>query len=113
MRTGGFSTPLGTRSKRNSDDDLNELFANVAATTNILPPFARTPNLIVDFWLDRLLGFAISPGKRNVMVNFVAQGGGLDDELPNNSDTSNNSDYQRRVRGLVELITMSPEFMMR
>lgn len=90
------------------------LYANVAEITNTLPPFARTPNLIVDFWLTRILGFPITSGKRSIMVSFVAQGGDPDAEITaNTSDTNNNSDYQRRIRGLVELITMSPEFMMR
>lgn len=96
------------------DDDSNDLYANVAETTNVLPPFARTPNLIVDFWLDRVLGFPIAAGKRNVMVSLVAQGADADTELAiDTTNTSNNSDYQRRIRGLVELITMSPEYMMR
>ncbi|GAB4194529.1 MAG: DUF1800 domain-containing protein [Wenzhouxiangellaceae bacterium] len=96
-------------------DDNGDLYANVAITTNTsLPGAARTPNNIVDFWLNVILGFPISSAKRAPMVAFVAQGGGVDDPL--NTDTTNtahNSNYQRRVRGLVELITMMPEYMTR
>jgi uncharacterized protein (DUF1800 family) len=97
------------------DDADNVLFANVAETTNNLLPLAeRTPNLIVDFWLNRILGFEIAAGKRDVMVNFVAQGGDPDAEISADTDNiTNDSDYQRRIRGLVELITMSPEYMSR
>lgn len=98
------------------EDPNGVLYANVADLTNSVftIPASRTPNNIVDFWLARILGFSISSGKRSQMVLLVAQGGALDDPL--NTDTTNvsdNSDYQRRIRGLVELITMMPEYMSR
>jgi uncharacterized protein (DUF1800 family) len=97
------------------DDDDNNLYANVAETTNaMLAPALRTPNDIVDAWLDRIYGFTIPAAKRNAMVGLVAQGADPALEITaDTTNTTNNSDYQRRIRGLVELITMSPEFMTR
>jgi uncharacterized protein (DUF1800 family) len=97
------------------DDDDNNLYANVAETTNAMLALAsRTPNQIVDAWLDRIYGFTIPAGKRNAMVGLVAQGADPSLEITaDTTNTTNNSDYQRRMRGLVELITMSPEFMTR
>lgn len=71
-----------------------------------MPPAVRSANAVVDFWCRRLLGFVPQDPTRHLLVTFMAQGYNADYALPVASD-----EYTRdRVRALVGLIFMSPEF---
>lgn len=84
-----------------------------AAVTN------PTPNAIVDWWLDRIQG----PGhqtlaaKRTAMVDFVrVNGNATGNDQPLGINTSDNgvwSSYQQLLRGLVLMIALLPERMIR
>lgn len=86
------------------EDDI--YLVDVMALTNVVNP---TPNNLVDFWLDRILGRTINPADRQEIVNFMAQGRNPDFDLPLASDT----DIQHRLRMMVSLILNSPHFQER
>jgi len=73
------------------------------------PPGARSANQLVDFWSQRVLERALPDGDRLEFVRYMAQGHNPDMPLPLDSDEST----QSRLRGLVGLLFMSPEFLWR
>lgn len=76
------------------------------------PPEARSAEQLVDFWLPRLLQREIDPALRAELVEFVAQGFNPTFDLP--LDTNDWPHYwQDRVRALVGLVFMTPEFLWR
>ncbi|MCA1778136.1 MAG: DUF1800 domain-containing protein [Xanthomonadaceae bacterium] len=107
-----------TRMLRDTDSIATDQFANLAATTNA-SGVALTPNLLVDYWSNRILGtdFSLAVGKRDAIVAFVQTHGNAPD--PNTAldldsgNTSNDSEYQRVIRGLVLLLVLLPELMVR
>lgn len=107
-----------TRMLRDTDASFGSQFVNAAEVTN-LSGISLTPNAIVDFWANRVLGasFLLDAGKRAVMVDFVqtqGQAGGPDSTLGvNTGDTGSNSAYQRVMRGLVVQLALLPDVMIR
>lgn len=73
------------------------------------PGGVRSANALVDFWIDRILGRTMGASERQDLVDFMAQGNNPDIDLPLDSDDS----VQSRLRALVALIMMSPEFQWR
>jgi hypothetical protein len=71
-----------------------------------MPGDRRTPNQIVDFWSQRLLGRALPPEERGPMVAFMAQGRNPDFDLPP-------EDIEERTRYMVALLMMAPSFLWR
>jgi hypothetical protein len=71
-----------------------------------MPGDRRTPNQIVDYWSQRLLGRALPPEERGPMVAFMAQGRNPDFDLPP-------EDIQERTRYMVALLMMAPSFLWR
>jgi uncharacterized protein (DUF1800 family) len=74
-----------------------------------------TANNLVDFWCRRVLGYIPVASRRQVLVSFMAQNGAATDVIAD-TDTwaaSNPKAHynQQRLRTLVSLILMSPEFM--
>ena len=77
-----------------------------------------TANNLVDFWSTRLLGYAIAPARRQTLVNFMAQNGDPATYVITDTDTWQASDLKRhynqqRLRSMVSLILLSPEFLSR
>lgn len=72
------------------------------------PANVRTPNDLVDFWVDRILNRPMDPEDRVTLVEFMGQGINPDFEL--NLADENTAD---RLRSLVGLILMSPDFFWR
>ena len=70
------------------------------------PAGILTSNDIVDHWINRILGRTIPNADRNKLVEFMAQGITPTLELPLATDDS----VQNRLRALVGLIMLSPEF---
>lgn len=95
----------------------------VDATRARFPDFEqRSARNLVDWWLDRLLGFSPASQRRQDLINFMRQNAGpdepleLEQSLPNGF--SSNSNLSRhfvpaRLRAMVGLISMLPEFQVR
>jgi hypothetical protein len=73
-------------------------------------PTGQTSTQIVDFWIDRLFGYAISSTTRSALISFIAQGGN-----PNAAPASisGESSLKERVECLVYLLAMSPDYQLR
>ena len=91
---------------------------NLAEQTNIGIPVEadRSPSNIVNFWMNRALGYSLDIAIANRMTQFITDAlGGLPDN-PINTDSSNissGSTYQRIIRAVVGLVLMSPDAMRR
>jgi uncharacterized protein (DUF1800 family) len=93
---------------------------NLAEQTNgeIALEADRTPQNIVDMWMDRALGYALSPAVADLVATYIGNIAGVAnaaqlDPNVNTSDTGANSQYQRIIRGALGLILMSPDAMRR
>ena len=77
-----------------------------------------TANNLVDFWSVRLLGYALPAARRQVLVKFMAQNGNPATDVIANTDTWSANDLkkhynQQRLRSMISLILLSPEFLSR
>ncbi len=86
-----------------SRDGANQFRLNLLAAT---PASARSANELADFWIDRVFGRPLPAAERQEIVDFMAQGHNPDFDLPLAAD----SDTQDRLRSMVGLLFMSPEF---
>ncbi len=87
-------------------DDANNYRLDVLGQT---PVNVRSANELADFWIARVLGRPMMATDREQIVLFMAQGTNPDIPLP--LDTS--SSVQSRLRSMVGLIMLSPEFQWR
>ncbi len=84
-----------------NDDDTG--FTIKTDVYNQTPAEIRTAEGLADFWIDRLLGRAMSDVDRNAVVAVMAQEFGIQEQL--------SEDHVRYVLpGMVEVILMSPDF---
>jgi len=72
-------------------------------------PHSATSVQLVDLWVDKVFRRAIEPAQRDELIDFMAQGNSP--TLPLNLDAS--STVRSRVRALVGLIFMLPEFLLK
>ncbi len=76
-----------------------------------------TANNLVDFWCQRILGYLPAASRRQALVAFMAQNGAATEVITDTDDwaASNTKAHynQQRLRSMVALILMSPEFMSR
>ena len=86
-------------------NDAGVYHLDVVAQT---PSGTRSANELVDFWTNRLLGRGMEPADRDELVEFMAQGVNPDLALNFGDD-----DTLERLRSLVGLIFMSPDFLWR
>ncbi|MBZ0113936.1 MAG: DUF1800 domain-containing protein [Thermoanaerobaculia bacterium] len=86
-------------------DDNDNYYVDVLAQT---PGNVRSANALADFWIQRVFGRAIDPDDRQEIVEFMGQGFNPDFDL--NLD---DEDTGLRVRSMVGLLFMSPEFLWR
>jgi len=86
-------------------DDFDNYYLDVVAQT---PGTVRSANELVDAWSDRILGRPMPPAEREEVVQFMAQGFNPDFDLDLNDEAT-----QERLRSMVGLIFMSPEFLWR
>src|SRR3546814_232389 len=74
-----------------------------------------TSTNLVDFWCRRLLGYL--PARRGVLVDFMRQNGAAGDVIADTDSWAGNDlkrHYnQQRLRSMVSLVLMSPEFLAR
>ena len=73
---------------------------------------------LVDFWSQRLLGRVLTGQRRQQIVGFMAQDGDPASYVIEDTDSRASTDMKRhynqqRLRSMVSLILMSPEFMSR
>jgi len=74
------------------------------------PQTEQSATQIVDYWLSELIGYiGIDETGRLEMINFMADGGDPDLLL----DFPFDDTVRNRVRSLIALIHMSPEFQMK
>jgi hypothetical protein len=73
------------------------------------PPDARSARALADFWIQRVLGRAVKPEDRDQLVDFMARGRNPEMNLPIDHDEL----FSERLQGMVALIMMSPENLMR
>ncbi|MCA9922202.1 MAG: DUF1800 family protein [Anaerolineales bacterium] len=67
-----------------------------------------TPNNLVDYWIERILGYEMTPNDRQILVNFLANDAHPDTILnPANPGTKN------RLRETVALLLNTPQFQLR
>ncbi len=105
---------------------LTEAKDTDTATTALLPILALsrtsvatwTANNLVDFWCQKLLGYLPIASRRQILVSFLAQNGDPATYVITDTDASATTDLKRhynqqRIRSMVAMILMSPEFMTR
>lgn len=90
----------------------------LAATRAGVPAAQWTANTLVTFWCNRLLGYQPEAARRQTLVGFMAQNGDPASYVITDTDAWAVNDLKRhynhqRLRSLVSLILMSPEFMAR
>ncbi len=73
------------------------------------PVHVRTATELVDFWSQRLLGRALCAAERQEVLDFMAAGRNPDLDLPVTTD----EDVQERLRSMLGLLLISPEFLLR
>ncbi len=89
-----------------SRDGADQFRLNLLGAT---PAAVRSANELADFWIDRVLGRPMPAAERQEIVDFMAQGHNPDFDLPLATD----EDTQDRLRSMVGLLFMSPEFLWR
>ncbi|WP_460833903.1 DUF1800 domain-containing protein [Lysobacter humi (ex Lee et al. 2017)] len=77
-----------------------------------------TANALVDHWCGRLLGYLPTAERRQTLAKFLAQNGDPGTYVIEDTDSWNGGDLKRhynhqRLRSMVTLILLSPEFMSR
>jgi len=97
-------------------------FPSLADQTNNGIPVAanRTPNAIVDFWMNRALGYALDSVSRDRIAKFIVDNLGMAGTATTTIKTTTtttppigDTTYQKILRAVVGLILMSPEAMRR
>lgn len=86
----------------NARDDNDDLYSDIVGQT-----ISGSAIEIVDYWIDRAVGYPISTETRAALISFMAQGINPDYTLPMTEQV------QDRIRALVGLIFMSPEYQLK
>lgn len=118
----GQTWRLMTRLPQMDDATDNQILPILDVTRAALAPGERTPERIVDFWLDRVLGYAPQDFRRRDLIDFMRQNGAssqvldLDSDPPYGSWSGN--DLSRhyngaRLNAVVSLIFTLPEAQLR
>ncbi|BAV98339.1 DUF1800 domain-containing protein [Lysobacter enzymogenes] len=91
--------------------------APILATTRSKVP-SWTANALVDYWCQRLLGYQPTAARKQTLVAFMAQNGDPATYVITDTNAWAATDLKRhynqeRLRSMVSLILMSPEFLTR
>ncbi|MEM7335394.1 MAG: DUF1800 domain-containing protein [Chloroflexota bacterium] len=86
-------------------DEQDQYRLNILGQT---PGNLNTATGLVDYWIDRILGYSMSADDRQLIIDFMAQESGPLEAL----DMSNKK-VQDRLRSMVGLILNSPQFQLR
>ena len=93
-----------------SDEDGNDRYLDIAAATIASP--ARSATEIVDFWIPKVYGRDLPAADRDELIDFMAAGHNPTFALP--IEENEWPEYtQDRLRSLLGLMFMSPEFLWR
>jgi uncharacterized protein (DUF1800 family) len=89
----------------------------ILATTRAKVP-SWTATKLVDFWCQRILGYLPTAARRQTLIAFMAQNGDPATYVITDTNAWAGSDLKRhynqeRLRSMVSLILMSPEFLSR
>ena len=87
------------------DDDSGNFYLDILSQT---PGAVRTSNELADYWIERILNRAMDPADRSQIVQFMAQGVNPDFDLD-----LGDADTRDRLRSMVGLLLMSPDFLWR
>lgn len=96
----------------------NPLVPVLATTRSGLPASQWTATKLVDFWSDRVLGYKPASARRDTLVGFMAQNGDKSGYVIGDDDVWSANDLkkhynQQRLRSMVSLLLLSPEFLAR
>lgn len=87
------------------DDDNENFYLDIVGQT---PGWARSANELADYWIDRVYGRSTETDDRTEIVEFMANGINPDFDLDfGDPDTTD------RLRAMVGLLFMAPEFLWR
>ena len=89
-----------------SRHDNNALVLDVIGET---PTSVRSANQLADYWINRILGRPMSAAGRDEIVTFMGAGTNPDLALKLDPDSGTHD----RLRAMIALITMTPEFLRR
>ena len=101
-----------------SVDGSTQVVPILAATRSGLPVAQWTATKLVDYWCQRILGYKPVSARRQSLINFMAQNGDpttyviADDDIWSVNDLKRHYN-QQRLRSMVSLILMTPEFLSR
>ncbi len=73
------------------------------------PADVRSANRLADYWILRILGRDMSPAGRDEIASFIGAGTNPDLDLKLDGEST----ASVRLRAMVAVITMSPEFLRR
>lgn len=90
----------------------------LATTRSGLPAAQWTAVKLVDFWCQRVLGYLPTASRRQTLIAFMAQNGAPGSDVITDTDSWAANDLKRhynqqRLRSMVSLILLSPEFLSR
>lgn len=99
-------------------DGTTPLMPVLQLTRDNVPAASWTANALVDYWCNRLLGYLPAPERRQTLAKFMAQNGDPATYVITDTDAWAANDLKRhynhqRLRSMVSLILLSPEFMSR
>ncbi|MEN1928293.1 DUF1800 domain-containing protein [Luteimonas sp. MJ246] len=99
-----------------SSDDGVPLAPILATTRAHIPAGEWTARRLVDFWCLRILGYLPEAARRQALLDFMARNGNPETYVITDTDTWAMSDLKRhynqqRLRSMVSLLLMSPEFL--
>ena len=103
----------------NANPDTSPRFAPILETTRAgLAVADWTAIKLVDFWCQRILGYLPKAQRRQTLIDFMRQNGDAGTYVITDNDAWSASDLkkhynQQRLRSMVSLILMSPEFFTR
>ncbi|MBP6797023.1 MAG: DUF1800 family protein, partial [Luteimonas sp.] len=95
-----------------------KLLPILETTRSGLPATQWTANRLVEFWCNRILGYQPAASRLTALRGFMAQNGDPAGYVIEDTDNWAQSDLKRhynqqRLRSMVSLILMSPEFLSR
>ncbi len=79
-------------------------------------PQGLTCTEIVDYWINRLCGFAIAPDVRDSLIAFMAQGNDANrppEPLKSRPDWGEPKALKDRLNSMIQLLAMTPDFQFR
>ncbi|MCW5580317.1 MAG: DUF1800 domain-containing protein [Luteimonas sp.] len=96
----------------------DKLLPIMEATRNNVPAGQWTANNLVDYWCRRILGYLPDASRVTTLRNFLAQNGDPASYVIEDTNSWAQGDLKRhynqeRIRSMVSLILMSPEFLSR